>query len=76
MNYLYLIKNTVKPIMLNFLFFIMGYTTFKSFIVYLKWVKKGKPMVKYHGFNCGCCGAWENHEFEVPEYRADDWWDT
>jgi len=54
----------------------MGYTTFKSFIVYLKWVKKGKPMVKYHGFNCGCCGAWENHEFEVPEYRADDWWDT
>ena len=28
------------------------------FFTWLRWHHKGKPMIKYPGFNCGCCGKW------------------
>lgn len=50
---------------------------FHKFVAYRRWIKKGKPMLKYSGFNCGLCGAWHSIPFEVPEYKsAGQWWDT
>ena len=46
-------------------------------IVKLKWFLNGKPMIKYPGYTCGCCGAGVMKEFEVPEWNsAGEWWDT
>jgi hypothetical protein len=39
-------------------------------IKYLLWLLKGKPMVHYTGFNCGCCGAWYDKEYDIPEYKS------
>ncbi len=46
-------------------------------IKWLKWILKGKPIIKYEGYNCGCCGKWVNEKFSVPEYKSvGRWWDT
>lgn len=42
---------------------------------WLLWLLKGKPMVHYTGYNCGCCGRRCDKEFDIPEYRL-DWFDT
>jgi len=43
----------------------------------LKWIKNGRPVIKYAGFHCGCCGRWWPIPFEIPEYdSAGKWWDT
>lgn len=47
------------------------------FFKWIVWMIRGKPVVKYAGFNCGCCGKWVNEEFMIPTYRsAGRWWDT
>ena len=44
---------------------------------YLRWLWKGKPMLHYEGFHCGCCGRWHSIPFEIPEYESSgEWWDT
>jgi len=44
---------------------------------YLRWLWRGKPMIHYDGFNCGCCGQWHSIPFDVPEYKSEgEWWDT
>lgn len=44
---------------------------------WLKWILRGRPMIKYSGFHCGCCGKWWEIPFEIPEYAsAGEWWDT
>ena len=48
----------------------------KRFKVKRQWIKDGKPMQKYEGSNCGCCGKWIEEPFEVPKYIANKWWDT
>ena len=49
----------------------------KLLFYWFRWVCKGKPMVKYSGFNCGLCGRWCDAPFEIPEYKsAGSWWDT
>lgn len=40
------------------------------FTAMIAWVLKGKPMIKYRGYNCGCCGAWVEEEFEIPTYKS------
>ena len=43
----------------------------------IKWFFNGKPMIKYPGYNCGCCGSWNSEPFEIPEWYSDGkWWDT
>lgn len=43
----------------------------------IKWILKGKPMARYKGFNCGCCGKWHNKPFSIPTYLScGEWWDT
>ncbi|KKM63254.1 hypothetical protein LCGC14_1513270 [marine sediment metagenome] len=55
----------------------MNMKIFYKLISRIKWLLNNKPMIKYSGFNCGCCGKWENEEFEVPTYRSGgEWWDT
>ena len=46
----------------------------RNFIRYLKWLWAGKPMIKYAGYNCGCCGRWWDISFEVPAYRSTGGW--
>lgn len=49
----------------------------KRLFYYLQWLYKGKPMIKYEGFHCGCCGKWHGIPFEVRKYQsAGEWWDT
>ena len=49
----------------------------EEMIRWLKWIIKGKPVLQYSGFNCGCCGKWVNRPFSVREYRSmGRWWDT
>jgi hypothetical protein len=44
---------------------------------WLKWLLKGKPMIHYKGYNCGCCGKGWMIPFDVPEYQsAGSWGDT
>ena len=46
-------------------------------ITRLKWLLKGKPMIRYSGFNCGLCGKWVYQYFEVPTCESHGkWWDT
>jgi hypothetical protein len=69
-------QNTFKKIIDVLVWFTYNPFKIKKFRVYLNWVKNGKPMIKYPGFHCGCCGCWTEFEFEVPECDSDDWWDT
>jgi len=47
-----------------------------KFLTKLKWRLNGKPMLKYEGFHCGCCGKWWDIPFEIPEYKScGSWWD-
>ncbi len=49
----------------------------KIFIRYLKWLINGKPMIKYSGYTCGCCGKFREDPFEIPEYDSNgEYWDT
>ena len=49
----------------------------KSFFARLKWISAGRPMIKYSGFNCGCCGKGWKIPFKVEEYESGgEWWDT
>lgn len=49
----------------------------KYFLKWLKWILKGKPMITYPGYNCGCCGKWIEEEFSIPEYKSEgEYWDT
>lgn len=44
---------------------------------WLKWIWKGKPVIKYPGYHCGCCGKWVDWEFFIPTYKSmGEWWDT
>lgn len=44
---------------------------------WLKWIIKGRLIIYYLGFNCGCCGKWVKEPFSIPEYRSSgEWWDT
>ena len=38
---------------------------------WLMWLLRGKPMLKYEGYHCGCCGRWVKEQFEIPTYRSD-----
>ena len=50
---------------------------FRRIWSYLKWIRDGKPVVKYPGYNCGCCGRYWSIPFEIPLYQSiDKWWDT
>lgn len=40
-----------------------------------KWIKEGKPMKKYEGSHCGCCGKWIAKPFEVPLWEANEFAD-
>jgi len=46
----------------------------KTFYYYLRWLYRKKPMIKYKGFHCGCCGRWHSIPFEVKEYQSDGKW--
>ena len=46
------------------------------FFGYLRWVLRGRPTVKYDGSHCGLCGHWYEELYEVPDYKADPWFDT
>jgi len=49
----------------------------KKLYRYLIWIKKGKPMINYNGFHCGCCGKYVKEKFSVPTYKScGKWWDT
>ena len=49
----------------------------KRLFSYIKWLLHSKPMIKYEGFNCGCCGRWWSISFELPQYQSGGvWWDT
>ena len=49
----------------------------KKLIAKLKWIRQGRPMIKYPGFGCGCCGKYWAIPFEVPTYESSGkWWDT
>ena len=42
-----------------------------------KWLGNGRPMIKYEGYTCGCCGRGWKIPFEIPEYEScGDWADT
>jgi len=41
----------------NGLMWELGFTKVKRWFNYLTWLLKGKPVIDYQGFNCGCCGA-------------------
>ena len=43
---------------------------------WLWWILRGKPTVKYDGAHCGLCGRWYEESYEVPNYKADPWFDT
>ena len=43
------------------------------FLSWLWWVIRGKPMVWYDGYNCGCCGKWVNRPMNVRDYQAYGW---
>ena len=48
-----------------------------NYIEHRNWIKRGKPVVKYEGYNCGCCGTYWNIPFEIPEYDSEGkYWDT
>jgi hypothetical protein len=43
----------------------------------LRWIYRGRPMIHYPGFMCGCCGKWNSEPFDLPEYQScGEWWDT
>lgn len=43
---------------------------------WIVWIFRGKPMIQYSGYHCGCCGTWHAEPFEIPEYSsAGSWWD-
>jgi len=49
----------------------------KKLYRYLKWLIKGKPVVNYQGFNCGCCGEWIYENYSIPTYQScGEWGDT
>lgn len=49
----------------------------KKFFSYLKWLRQGKPIITYGGFNCGCCGEWIYEKYTIPTYKScGRWWDT
>ncbi len=49
----------------------------RRFLRWLVWRWRGRPIVHYVGYNCGCCGAWVAEPFTVPKYEsAGQWWDT
>lgn len=46
-------------------------------IKYVFWNLRGKPVIKYAGYNCGCCGKWVKRIFTIRDYESDGrWWDT
>lgn len=54
-----------------------GLEDMTSWVVWLRWVLTGKPVVKYGGYWCGCCGKWYPDPHEIPVYQsAGFWWDT
>jgi len=48
----------------------------REFIYWIKWLYRGKPMVKYTRMHCGCCGALIIGEFQERNYLFDDFWST
>lgn len=43
----------------------------------LLWIYRGRPMLHYKGFMCGCCGKWNDEPFDMPKYQScGEWWDT
>jgi hypothetical protein len=46
----------------------------KSIFRYLSWILKGKPMIKYIGYNCGLCGVWVEEPFKIPDYKSSGRW--
>ena len=46
----------------------------KKFFSYLKWLWKGKPVITYDGFNCGCCGEWIYEKYTIPTYKSAGRW--
>ncbi len=47
-----------------------------SWIKKLNWIRHGRPLVHYLGYNCGCCGKWWSIAFDIPEYEScGEWWD-
>lgn len=44
---------------------------------YISWFLRGKPMIKYKGFTCGCCGKGWKIPFEIRDYKTcGEWGDT
>ncbi len=44
---------------------------------YIRWLFTGRKMIWYPGFMCGCCGAWRDIPFVIPEWDSNgEWWDT
>ena len=40
----------------------------------LKWIWKGRLMLDYSGYHCGCCGRWIDDPIQVPEYESVGEW--
>lgn len=53
------------------------YRKIRYFIAKRKWIRMGRPMVKYSQFWCGCCGKVWKIPFEIPEFEScGEWCDT
>jgi hypothetical protein len=44
----------------------------RYFCKWIAWLWKGKPVVIYNGYNCGCCGRWIEEKFSIPTYQSVD----
>jgi hypothetical protein len=44
----------------------------KGLLISWWWILRGKPMLTYHGFHCGCCGKWWDLDYYVPDYDPED----
>lgn len=44
---------------------------------WLFWLVRGKPLIHYAGYHCGCCGKWVEEAFTVPVREScGKWADT
>lgn len=49
----------------------------KLFFRSISWRHRGRPMIKYPGFTCGCCGRGWKIPFEIRDYEScGKYWDT
>jgi hypothetical protein len=50
----------------------------KYLLKFIIWFFRGRKMIHYSGYNCGCCGTWVKDPFSIPEYKSiserDDTW--